>query len=361
MRVAVTFEQCWHRVPGGTAAAALAVARRLTERPAEVTQVGISALHRGAAPDPWRPPVPCRALPLPRAALYESWQRLRVPPVQLVTGRVDVIHATTIIVPPRTAPLVVTLHDLAFLHDPWHFTARGVRVFRRSLALVRRHADLVLCSSTATMDDAAAVGIREDRLRLVLLGVDLASAVDGPTAVARYGLTRPFVLFNGTLEPRKNLGGLAAAMVQLERDGHDLDLVVAGPVGWGPDSAEALAPLGDRVRLLGFVPDADLAALFAAAGVFCYPSLREGFGLPLLQAMAQGTPVVTSRGTSTEEVAGGAAVLVDPRDPSDIARGIVEALARRDALVPLGKARAAAMSWAATAERTLAAYRELAS
>jgi len=304
--------------------------------------------------------VRCRALPLPRAALYESWQRVRTPPVQLVTGRVDVIHATTIIVPPRTAPLVVTLHDLAFLHDPGHFTPHGVSVFRRSLDLVRRHADLVLCSSSATMDDARAVGIRAERLRLVLLGVD-AVEVDADArreVLARYGLSRPFVLFNGTLEPRKNLRGLAAAMALLTD--HELDLVVAGPVGWGADSADALSPLGERVRLLGFVPEVDLPALFATAAVLCYPSLREGFGLPVLQAMAQGTPVVTSRGTSTEEVAGGAAVLVDPRDPQDIARGIADALAGRDELDGLGRARAAAMSWDVTAESTLAAYRELA-
>jgi glycosyltransferase involved in cell wall biosynthesis len=304
--------------------------------------------------------VRCRALPLPRVALYESWQRLRVPPVQLAAGRVDVIHATTIIVPPRTAPLVITVHDLAFLNDPSDFTAHGVAVFRRSLDLVRRHADLVLCSSTATMDDAALVGIDPARLRLVLLGVDdrPVEAAARDEVVALRGLERPFVLFNGTIEPRKNLQGLARALLEPELAG--LDLVVAGPVGWGADTTPVLAPLAERVHLTGFVPDDELRALFAAAAVFCYPSRREGFGLPVLQAMVQGTPVVTSEGTSTAEVAGGAAVLVDPHRPADIARGITEALARRDELAGLGRARAAELTWARTAAQTLAAYRELA-
>src|SRR5215218_3315005 len=146
VRVAYTLEQAWHRVPGGTAVAALRVAEQLAPH-----LIGVSALHRRGAPAPWTPPV--RALPLPRPLLYDAWLRLRTPPVQLATGGVDVIHATTIVVPPRTAPLVVTVHDLAFLHEPGHFTARGQRVFARGLDLVRREADLVLASSHATMCD----------------------------------------------------------------------------------------------------------------------------------------------------------------------------------------------------------------
>ena len=114
------------------------------------------------------------------------------------------------------------------------------------------------------------------------------------------------------------------------------------------------------VAFLGFVADTDLRALYAAATVFCYPSLREGFGLPVLEAMAQGTPVVTSRGTSTEEVAGGAAVLVNPTDIADIARGVADALRDASQLAVAGRARAASMTWQHTAELTVAAYREVA-
>ena len=134
-----------------------------------------------------------------------------------------------------------------------------------------------------------------------------------------------------------------------------LPLVVAGAEGWGD---VAIAPGGD-IRFIGFVPAPDLGGLYGGAEVFCYPSEREGYGLPVLEAMVQGTPVVTSRGTATEETADGAAVLVDPHDPADIARGIVEAGARRESLATDGVARADRATWQKTARLTADAYREL--
>jgi glycosyltransferase involved in cell wall biosynthesis len=354
VRVAYTLEQCWHRVPGGTASAALAVARRLAASD-DVELVGVSARHREPPPAPWTPPIETRALPLPRTVLYDSWLRLRTPRVERATGPVDVIHATTIIVPPRSAPLVVTIHDLAFLHEPGHFTARGRHVFARSLDLVRRHADIVLVSSHATMRDCEAAGIAPDRLRHVPLGVARAT-VDAATVATmrrRYGLERRYLLFVGTLEPRKNLARLVAAVERLETD-HVL--AVAGVNGWG----RAAPPPGDKVRLLGFVSDRDRDALYAGADAFIYPSLREGFGLPVAEAMALGTPVVTSLGTATEEVAGGAAVLVDPTDVDAIGAGIVRALAASTTLIAAGLARADELSWDHTAAATVAAYEEAA-
>jgi glycosyltransferase involved in cell wall biosynthesis len=299
--------------------------------------------------------VPTRSLPLPRAALYESWLYLRTPPVQVAVGRVDIVHATTILVPPRTAPLVVTIHDLAFLHEPGHFTAHGGRLFRRSLELIRSKADLVLASSQATVDDCVAAGIPAERIRHVPLGV-VAGRVGAPGAVRRrFGLDRPYLLFVGTMEPRKNLPRLIEAV---ERLPSDHVLAVAGLDGWG-DAAPGKSD-SDRVRLLGFVTDEERDDLYAGADVFVYPSIREGFGLPVAEAMALGVPVVTSRGTATEEVAGGAAVLVDPTDVESIASGIEQALADRSRLVAAGRARAAALTWERTAEATVAAYRELA-
>jgi len=303
VRVAYTLEQCWHRVPGATASD-------------DVELVGVSARHRHLPPPPWTPPIETRSLPLPRTALYDSWLRFRTPRVERATGPVDVLHATTIIVPPRSAPLVVTIHDLAFLHEPAHFTSRGRRVFQRSLDLVRRDAATVM------------------------------------TMRRRYGLERRYLLFVGTLEPRKNLARLVAAVERLETD-HIL--AVVGLEGWG----RATPPPGDRVRLLGFVSDRDRDALYAGADAFVYPSLREGFGLPVAEAMAHGTPVVTSRGTATEEVAGGAAVLVDPTDVDNIAAGIVRALADSDQLIAAGYERADELTWERTAADTVAAYEEV--
>jgi len=370
--VAVTLEQLWHRVPGGTARAALGVAEALAERRpgdgAPVHQIGVAARHAEPPPDPWGPPVAVRHLPLPRPLLYEAWHGLRRPAVQRATGPVDVIHATGVAVPPRTAPLVVTVHDLAVLHDPSHFTRHGVRFLRRAIELTRRDADLVLCSSRATLEDCVAHGFDADRLRHVPLGVRAeptpAAAVE--RARAAYGLAGRYVLFVGTVEPRKNLVALLDAFSRLvgRDDLDDVALALVGPAGWGEALGPRVAALGHRVRSIGFVPDDELGALYTGAAVFCYPSVLEGFGLPVLEAMARGTPVVTSARSATAElVAGGAGLAVDPRDPAAIAEALATVLtspAVAAGLTAAGRARAASYTWARTAELTAAAYDEAA-
>lgn len=361
MRVGVTLEQCWHRVPGGTAVAAVELTRALAER-GDVELVGVSAWHRRARAAECAPPISVRALPLPRRALYESWHRLRWPAVQRATGPVDVIHATGVVMPPHTAPIVLTVHDLAYMHDPSHFTRRGLRFFDQALELARRDADLVLCSSDATRRDCITAGLRPERLRVVPLGVHARAATeDDITRVRRHhGLGR-YVLWVGTVEPRKNLPTLIDAFRRLNRD--EIDLVLVGPRGWNEDIGRHARGLDGRVHVLGFQPATDMGPLYAGADVFCFPSLREGFGLPVLEAMAQGTPVVTSSGTSTEEVAGEAGVLVDPRDPAALSMAIARILDDGDlaaALRTAGRARAAQYTWARTAAGTAAAYAELA-
>ncbi|MEN9507049.1 MAG: hypothetical protein RI958_2975 [Actinomycetota bacterium] len=354
MRVAYTLEQCWHDVPGGTAMAALRVATAM-ERQDDVRLIGVAGYHRRLPADPWTPPIPVAYLPLAGPWLYQTWLRWEWPKVERATGPVDVTHATGLIPCATDAPLVVTLHDLAFLHEPKHFTRHGVRTFKHSLRVIERNADLVLCSSQATADDVVAAGIGDDRIRVVPLGVDAdrASADEVTRVRARYSLPDEYLLFVGTLEPRKNLSGLAAAVAMLD---DEIPLVVAGADGWGSLGIAADIDL----RFLGFVPADDLNGLYAGASVFCYPSEREGYGLPVLEAMAQGAPVVTSAGTATEETAGTAAVLVDPHDPVDIARGITDALSRRSELSAKGVARANKRSWSHTADLTARAYREIA-
>ncbi|MEM9515746.1 MAG: glycosyltransferase family 1 protein [Actinomycetota bacterium] len=351
MRVAYTLEQCWHPVPGGTAVAALRVADALRER-RDVELHQVAGRHPKMPRAEYRPSGELAMLPLNRPLLYEAWTRLNWPKVESVIGEIDVAHATTLVPCGTSVPLVVTVHDLAFLHDPGQFSRHGVRTMRRSLDALRARADRVVCSSLATLDDCRRVGIDDARLRHVPLGVDVAVASDGDIERVRrrYRLPDEFVLFVGTLEPRKNLPRLVDALA----DG-PLPLVVAGAEGWGD------RPDLDRPHVLpvGFVDADDLAALYATATVFAYPSEREGFGLPVGEAMAQGAPVVTSRGTSTEEVAGGAAVLVDPFDITDIRRGVHEALDGRSELADAGRARAATLTWSATAEATAAVYHEL--
>ncbi len=355
VRVAYTIEQCWHSSPGGTAVAALRIARELGQRPGDVELHLVAGRHPKLPAPEFRPTAPVAMVPLSGAALYETWLRLNWPKVESVTGEIDVAHATGLVPCATAAPLVVTVHDLAFVHDPTQFTRQGVRTMRRSVEVIGRRADRVLCSSLATMRDCEAAGLDPDTLRHVPLGVDLVDVDDATVERVRrrYLLPDEFVLFVGTLEPRKNLRRLVDAV---RCDAATLPLVVAGAAGWGELGLDGT----DDVTFLGFVPDDDLAALYAAATVFAYPSEREGFGLPVAEAMAQGTAVVTSAGTSTEEVAGGAAVLVDPFDVASISRGIAEAIERRDELAVAGRRRATELDWAVAAERTLAVYRELA-
>jgi glycosyltransferase involved in cell wall biosynthesis len=391
MRAAVVIEQCWHRVPGGTAGAALAQIRAVAAAGARekvgdagnagsaagsgqvadhvvdhvVDQVGVAARHAQPPPEAWRPSIPIRHLPLPRQALYRSWHRLRWPPVERATGPVDVVHATGYAIPPRSAPLVVTMHDVAWRRDPSMFTRNGVRFFEAGLRCVIDDADLVLCPSQATLEDCAAAGIGRDRLRHVPWGMTVPDVSDDDVAAVRqrYGLAGRYVLSVGTLEPRKNLPRLVEAFARLGAGHEDVTLVVVGPDGWGESLADVATRLGDRVRLTGFVPHRTLSALYRGASVACYPSLWEGYGLPVAEAMGAGAPVVTSAGTATEElVAGGAGLAVDPRDVDAIAAAVAsvlddEALAER--LRDAGRERAAATTWERTAAAVVAAYEEV--
>jgi glycosyltransferase involved in cell wall biosynthesis len=176
-----------------------------------------------------------------------------------------------------------------------------------------------------------------------------------------YGIERPYVLFCGTQEPRKNLPRVLEAFRRVAHP--DLELVLAGPPGWKEDLSDGMASLEGLVRPLGFVPPDDLGALYAGASVVAYPSLGEGFGLPVLEAMAHGVPVVTSAGTATEEVAGDAALLVDPIDTDAIAGAIDRVLNDADlaeSLGAAGKVRAASFSWDRSAELVAAVYAEAA-
>jgi glycosyltransferase involved in cell wall biosynthesis len=294
------------------------------------------------------------SLPIGGPLLFESWLRLRWPKVESVADNADLVHSTTIIPPATSLPLVVTIHDLAFLRHPDFFTARGNKVFRRSLDIIRDKAAMVLCSSQVTLDDCRTAGIGADRLRLVPLGVTSQTITDVDRARVRatYDLPERFVLFVGTLEPRKNLARLIAALDSIRGAP---PLVVVGMAGWG-DHTPATAY---DVRFTGFVPAHNLPALYEACTVFAFPSILEGYGLPVIEAMAHGAAVVTSRGTSTEEVAGGAAVLVDPLSVESIAAGVSEAIANVDELRARGLARAAEVTWSATAEATVSAYRDV--
>ena len=362
MRVAFTLEQCWHAVPGGTAVAALELARALDGK-GDMELVGIAARHRADPPEPWRLPIPVRHLPLPRVALYEAWHRLRRPSVERATGDVDVIHATGIAMPPATRPVVVTVHDLAYLDYPEMFSRAGLRFFRRALELTLSDARLVLCSSLATLARCKEAGFDDARLRHVPLGVRVEPVGEEQIRAvrARLGLEQDYVLWTGTVEPRKNLRGLLQAFARVDAP---VDLALVGPAGWNEDLEQVLGslpgPVRARVHRLGWVAREDLGALYAGASVFCFPSLLEGFGFPVVEAMAHGTPVVTSTGTSTEElVADGAGLAVAPTDVDAIAGALSRILADEalaTTLAAAGTRRAGEYTWARTAALVAQAY-----
>ena len=251
-------------------------------------------------------------------------------------------------------PLVVTIQDLASYRFPetlTHWTRVSERVF---LPAVARAADLVIApSSDSATDIEHFLKVPAARIRVIPLGVDEMFFDDGGRMESPYPFQ--YVLFVGTPQPRKNLERLVAAVDLLASRGSALRLVVAGSDGWGDVELG-----GSRVVSAGRVSDAQLVDLYRHAECLALVSLHEGFGFPILEAMATGTPVVASNVAAIPEVAGGCAVLVDPLNIESIADGLQEAITRRGDLAAPGRALAARRSWAATAALTLAVYRELA-
>jgi glycosyltransferase involved in cell wall biosynthesis len=260
------------------------------------------------------------------------------------TRNADVLHCPTYRGPLQSAlPLVVTVHDLAVFRHPGAFN-RWTRTYSprfvpRVLAAARR---IIAVSEFTRRELVELLRVPEEKIRVVPNGVDEEFTREGPAAKGDY------VLAVGTLEPRKNLPRLVEAARR-----SDVELRVVGARGWG-----GVEVGGNGVRWLGEVSDAELARLYRGARCLAYPSLYEGFGIPVLEAMACGTPVVTTRGTAMEEVADGAAVLVDASDPAELAAGIERAAAERDRLVPRGLERARDFRWDAVAAATVAVYRE---
>lgn len=360
MRVAYSLEQCWHRVPGGTATAAIEVARVLPGLRRDIELVGFAGRHSVEPQRAYRLPITVQQLLLSGPALYETSMRFGWPKVESATGKVDLLHCTSIIPFATNAKMVATIHDLAFLKYPQFFSRRGNSVFRRSLKILLKRADMLLCSSQSTLEDCSEFGFSHDRLRHVPLGVSAPMVMTTRDQITtRYNLPENYLLFVGTLEPRKNLSQLIAA---LETLGDSVpDLVVVGATGWGDVSENESMSSGvkSRVHFVGFVQPGDLGAIYASAEALCYPSLMEGFGLPILEAMSYGTPVLTSKGSSTQEVAGSAAVLVDPLNIDSIANGVLQALNQKSELSRLGLARASEMTWQATAAKTAEVYEQV--
>lgn len=319
-----------------------------------------------------RPPatsIQFRTLPLSDDWLARLWQRLRLPvPVEAITGTLDAFYSPDFVLPPtlpRTRTLL-TVHDLSFLRCPDAFVSALRRYLERVVPRSVARADLVLADSEATRADLIALlGVPPEKVQVLYSGVHprfrpVPESDEVARLRARYGLgDAPYILSVGTLQPRKNYVRLIRAFTQLTNQPTN-QLVIAGGRGWLYEETLIEAEKHpDRVRILGFVDEDDLPALYRNAALFAFPSLYEGFGLPVLEAMACGVPVVCSNASSLPEIAGDAALLIDPLDTDGLsaamARALEDADLRRD-MIAAGLAQAARFTWERAARQLLAAF-----
>ncbi len=302
--------------------------------------------------------VRARSRPAPARLLLDAWRRWDWPPAGYWSGRADLVHGTNFVVPPTgRSRAMVSVWDLTAVHRPELCTPTS-RLYPELVArALGRGAWVHTASRYVAAEIAVHFGIDQDRIKVVPPGVR-------PARPARPASGRPpYVLALGRTEPRKDLPTLIRSFELLAASLPDLELCIAGPPGWAEDQvlrAAAASPFADRIRRVGWVDDP--AGLLAGAAVFAYPSLYEGFGLPPLEAMASGVPVVATAVGSIPETVGSAAELVSPGDAESMAaalRRVLEDGGRRAELVRAGLERAGSYSWPAAAEALYRAYVEV--
>ena len=294
--------------------------------------------------------VELRTWPLPFShAARTAWSALGRPAAERLLGRFDVLHFSDWMYPPQRAGVrATTIHDLVPLHHPEWTTARTRAMHGRKYRNAAATCDVVFVNSAYTGRDVSkTLGVPDEQIRVAHPAPKDVYRPDGPTA--ELGAT--YVLTVATLEPRKNLQVLVEAHRLLA---DDIELAIVGAEGWGEQ------PLldGPRIRRLGYVSDEELARLYRGAAVVAYPSRFEGFGIPVIEAMACGVPVVVSSHASLDEACGDAAVRADPEEPSAFAAGIERALADRQRLVALGLEHVKRFSWHAVGETFLRGYED---
>lgn len=367
MRVAIFADQLFYDQPGGIGTYLRHIIPGIAER---IDSGSVVLAHHGPRSSrlfPDRERIEESPLALRRDVLGMAWHTLGRPHIERYLGRLDLVHSPSLVYPPSRAPLAATVHDLCILKYPGMFPSRWRIFHHRGLALILRHARVILCDSNSTYDDLRSLkGSRDPRVRVVPLGVDIPEtpgekAVGG--VLSKYALDPGYILFVGTVEPRKNLSRLVQAYASFssEEKSRSGELVLVGAAGW-MGRRELSGMLSQQgVRWLGFLPQEELEAIYAAAGLFVYPSLYEGFGLPVLEAMARGLAVVTSNTSSLREVGEGVAFLVDPEDPMELGRAIRRLACDADLrgeLIEKGRDRAAEYSWDRTVGLTLEAYED---
>jgi glycosyltransferase involved in cell wall biosynthesis len=301
----------------------------------------------------------------------EPWRQFMLP-LLLKQHRIDVCFFTNFVLSiAATCPMVLTIHDLSFRLFPRTHSLRNV-IWARSLVPVstRRSRHIIAVSNNTKLDLVRLMNVPSQKVSVVHEGApeeyNPVAQEEDDEAIGHYGIIKPYVLFVGTLEPRKNLNFLIRSFDQVAKARPDVHLVLAGRRGWMAqsifDELERRDLLG-RVHITGYVRDRYLPALYRQAAAFVYPSLYEGFGLPPLEAMASGTPVIVSRSSSLPEVVGEAGLYVNPLDTNELAQAIDNILSDPGLAADLrkkGLERATMFSWKKAAEQTLAILRDAA-
>jgi glycosyltransferase involved in cell wall biosynthesis len=308
-----------------------------------------------------------------RAGNYSVREQMSVP-LALARAKVDLFHAPHYVVSPLTrCPYVVTIHDCIHLRFPQYLPSRAAHFYARTMmTMAARRAERILTVSQASKDDILHyLGVPADKVEVIYNALDeRLAAPPTPDEIARvrerYQLTSPFILYAGNIKPHKNVDRLIEAFSILRRRGVDgvKLLIIGDEISKYPNLRRLVHrfQLHQHVRFLGFVPDAMLAVLYRLAGVFVFPSLYEGFGLPPLEAMAAGAPVITSNVSSLPEVVGDAAILIDPMDAGAIADAMARVLGDeglRQELIRRGCARVKTFSWARSVARVRQVYSEI--
>ncbi|HMO56610.1 MAG TPA: glycosyltransferase family 1 protein [Roseiflexaceae bacterium] len=318
------------------------------------------------------PTVKAVGIPLPPRRLVQLWHRLRLPlPLELFTGRIDLLHQPDFALPPARARSLVTVHDLSYMVHPECAVPGVARYLNSAVPRSIRRAEHILSDSHATRNDMLRLlGVPGEKVSVVYPGVSPRFRPLAPEATAdarrRLGLPERFLLFVGTLEPRKNLPRLIEALAMLRDRGRlpeEMPLIIGGKRGWMYQpifDAISRHRMEPHVRLIDYIDDADLPIVYNLAWAFVYPSIYEGFGLPALEALACGTPVVTADNSSLPEVVGDIALRVPADDVAALAAALEQVIgdeALRARLRAEGPQRAALFTWEQAAEHVLAHYR----
>jgi len=308
------------------------------------------------------------------AVLDLLWNRMHVLPIEKLIGKIDVFHSSDWTQPSTGAKRITTIHDLTPVKYPETLDPKIVQVHKKRLYWVKKESDLVICVSKSTQQDVVELlGIAKEKTRVIYEGAgeeygefktqsNKIKAEKIQEVRGKYEVKGDYILAVGTREPRKNLARLVAACNSLRLDYPGLELVIAGKYGWGKD-VEKLTRDDGKVKILGYVKPEDMPALYSGARCFVYPSLYEGFGLPVVDAMSLGTVVVCSSVSSLPEVGGEAAIYCEPDSVASITRAIGKAL-RLDG-DELGRVKlaslkqAAKFSWKKTASKTIKVYQEV--